>query len=198
MKGMTLKTFPYKFTCGIGCMFLGTLLWHSITRSGISFLLMGIFSVFFLGYAISTLISALMVWSKMNWLRALLSGLYLGLAIPFLYLGGFLSNQIFLWELPQYQAVTDLMVQQEKTKAAVFRTRVELPPGYEYLFVSPKASIECDENNIVTVLYTTNDSSAVGHAGSLYRSDDDPAPLKNEHSTFGYVRLAPCWYLWGA
>jgi hypothetical protein len=46
----------------------------------------------------------------------------------------------------------------------------------------------------VTVRYISRDSSALGHRGYMYRSDDNPVALEREFLRMGYTRLAPHWF----
>ena len=196
MAGMKLKSLPLTGTWILGAAFDLSIFGHSVFRGGWSILVLGILFCSFTIYACGALAIALVSWSKVAWQRCLIIAALIVLFVPAIILGDALRERIFLAELPAFQKMTDLLISQG-VPAHGFAT-VQLPPSFLNPLVSDHASIERGEDNVITVTYFTGDSSAVGHSGFLYRSDDNPEPLKKEHARMGFRRLAPLWYLWGA
>jgi hypothetical protein len=124
----------------------------------------------------------------------LINAVALGLVIPVLSLGSIVRNEIFLHYLPRYQAMTDLLI--KRAAASLPDSVVHLPSGGRSLLLNDSVLIERKDKNFV-VLYTTRDSSAVGHSGYMYLSADDPEAVKAKRPELWYKRLAPNWYLWG-
>jgi hypothetical protein len=196
MAGMKFKAFPLMGTCFFGSAFLLATLWHSIFRDGWGFLIFGILFGLFAIFACGTLVIALVDWSKVAWQRCLIIVSVIGLFVPTMILGGHLRNQIFLAELPIYQKITDILVSQVQYRAS--DTTVCFPPGYTSNLVNDqRALIERSDDNSITVLYFTRDSSALGHSGFMYRSDDHPDVLKMKRPEMGFKRIAPKWFVWG-
>jgi hypothetical protein len=195
MAGMKLKSFPLMGTWLFGGAFLLATLWHSIFRDGWGFLVSGILFFSFIMYVFWAVVVALVERFRKAWHRCLISGIALGLFIPTIRLGGDVRDQIFLFELPTYQKITDLLISQEGIKSA--DTTVDFPLGYTSGLVNDEhALIERGDDNSITVLYLTRDSSALGHSGYLYSSDDNLDALKAKRPETGFCRLAPHWYLW--
>ncbi len=193
---MKFKTFPLMGTWLFALIFLGATLWHSVSRDGWGFLISGLLFLSFVVFACVVIGEALTQRTKIAGYRCLISIVALGLFIPTLILGGKLRNEIFLFELPTYQKITDILISQKQIKAN--DPVVPFPAGYTSELIDDRyASVRRDDSSI-TVLYLTRDSSAIGHAGFMYRSDDDPTPLKKQDPEMGFRRIAPHWFTWGS
>jgi hypothetical protein len=192
---MTLKSFPYKWTCLLGLVFLGLLLWSETVLDEPSFLfgivsLLGLFATLIVSVGL-----ALFERSKAALYRALISvGLCL-LVFPTIRLGNFMNERLFLMHLTRFQEVTNLLVENQTAKLNGGDSFVvtRLPTGYSDLHVAGTVLIDSKQRNI-TVRYVSRDSSALGHRGYMYRSDDDPAAIEREFPRLGYKRIAPHWF----
>jgi hypothetical protein len=100
-----------------------------------------------------------------------------------------------LTRLPQFQEATDILVKDEIAKANgdVPPHMVSLPPGFSNLNVADHVLIGSTKGT-VTVRYPFNNSSALGHSGFMYRSDDSELALSKEFPKTGYTHLAPNWF----
>jgi hypothetical protein len=178
-----------------GAVCLGVNLWWAIFHDPYSFALSIIGAVGLLGSCIATIILAALERKKPDLYRAAVALVALLLLLPTIRLGGFLQDELFLIRLSRFQEVTDIVLKDQRDKAGsnVFTAGTALPAGYSNLGVKNGALIRSTENN-VTVQYMFKDSSAVGHAGYMYRSDDDINALGKEFQSFGFRRLAPHWF----
>src|SRR5437899_3640689 len=192
---MTLKSFPYKWTCLLGLIFLASILW-SATLMDESFLL-GILSI--LGLFASVIVSivlAVIERSKAALYRVLINVTLCLLIVPTIWLGNILSERRFLMHLTRFQQATNLLIENEAAKlndrASV--KVVRFPPGYSDLDIfANRVLIDSTKDNI-TVRYISRDSSALGHRGYMYRSDDNPDALTRDFPKLGYKRIAPHWF----
>jgi len=178
-------------------LLLGSKLWSDIMLDGIGFLLVMVSLLCFLTSVIASLVWCATERSKSSLYRIALNAVFFALFFPTGYLGGYLREQLFRVHLSRFQQVTDFLINNVKGKlnAEVAWTRASLPPGYSDLHVADYVLIDSDHGSI-TVIYTSRDSSALGHRGYLYRSDDDPGPLKKTFSYLQYKRLAPHWFFY--
>ena len=114
------------------------------------------------------------------------------LFFPTTWLGNSLRERVFLRHLSKFQAVTNSLIENEapKSNLGVSLSQTLLPPGYSDLHVADKVLVDFKQTNI-TVRYISRDSSALGHRGYMYRSDDDSAALEREFATYGYTCMAP-------
>jgi len=97
--------------------------------------------------------------------------------------------------LSEFQQVTDQLIRDEKDKLGKdeFRAVLALPPNHPKLNVMDNAQISVLKSDIC-VRHFSRDSSALGHGGYMYRSDDDPVALEREFPHTGYTRVAPHWF----
>jgi hypothetical protein len=161
------------------------------------FISMGLGMLLFLCLMVSTgvsLLFGLCVWTRKSVYRIALNLLFFALFFPVVHLGNFLNLQLFLMKLPRYQEATNLILKDVKSKSQRLEFVVALPQGYSDLNTTGKASVVLDPNDVATVLYFKPGSSAVGHSGYLYRSDDNLEALKRECPELGFYRVAPNWY----
>jgi len=192
---MTLKSFPYKWTCLVGVLFLGSTLWSDIMLDGVGFLLVIIsFLCLFISLIASLGIVAIDR-SKESLYRILINVCIFLLFFPTVRLGSYLGERLFLMHLGRFQEATNLVIRNagNKLNAGISRAGASLPPGYSDLHVADYVLLDSRQGN-VTVRYTSRDSSALGHRGYLYRSDDDSAALKRDFPGLGYKRIAPHWF----
>jgi hypothetical protein len=192
---MRLKSFPYKWTCLLGLIFLASILWSATLLDEPSFLL-GILS--FLGLFASLIVGivlAVIERSKAAVYRVLINITLCFLIVPTIGLGDFLRARLFLMHLTRFQEATNLLIENEAAKLNRGDTLIvtRLPAGYSDLHVADKVLIDSKQKNI-TVRYISRDSSAIGHRGYLYRSDDDPAALTREFPWL--TRIAPHWFFY--
>ena len=162
---------------------------------GIGFLLV-MFSI--LCFLVSVILSLGMIFverSKKSLYRIAINALICALFFPTGHLGGYLRDKIFLMHLARFQEVTDLLIRNagDKLNADDSRAGARLPPGYSNLHVADYVLLHSTHGNI-TVIYTSRDSSAVGHRGYVYRSDDDPAACQRDTPKMWCKRLAPHWF----
>jgi hypothetical protein len=195
MAGMKFKSFPLMGTWLFGAAFLLSTLWHSIFRDGWGFLVSMLLAVVLLIHACVSLGLILDNRSRVSWRRVLINAVALGAFIPTLALGGFLRDQIFLANLPIYQAVADSSVAHVKSSDTDLWNGY--PTGFSSSLVGEHVLVRRSSDGAFTVMFVTRDSSAVGHAGYLYRSDDDESELRRENPDAGFKRLVPNWYVWG-
>jgi hypothetical protein len=191
---MTFKTFPYKLPCLLGFSVLGTLLWELTFRPSLVLVLFVILLFFmFIATAGGTMIWALFERTRTNLYRVLIYVLILTLVIPTVIFGNWLNRERFLFELPRYQQLTDQLLENATPKTRA----VYIPPNYSDLVLYPSALVRHEASGGVSVWYLSGDSSAVGHSGYVYQSNDDLAALKHDHPEAGFSRIAPRWYLFG-
>lgn len=192
---MSLKSFPYKWTCLVGLVFLGSLLWSDTFLDGPGFLIV-VLSIFclFVSFVASIVLAAFQR-SRAALYRVLINVTVCLLFFPTTQLGDFFRERLFLRHLSKFQAVTNLLLENEAPKfnLGVSLTETRLPPGYSDLHVKDRVLIDSKQKN-VTVRYISRDSSALGHRGYMYRSDDDPAALRSEFPNLSYERIAPHWF----
>jgi hypothetical protein len=186
----------YIWTLLVGLVFLLAALWQRTFRDSFG----EIFLILFLGACliVSTAASlglAVAQRTREALLRVALNGAFLLLFWPTLDLGRFLSDQLFLKHLTRFQQVTDVLLRNEEAKYAgrTFTDMLDLPAAYSNLHVKEKVQIRRTEMS-TSVLYLNRDSSALGHSGYMYRSDDDPGALRKDYPKMGYTRLAPHWF----
>lgn len=192
---MSLKSFPCKWTCLVGLVFLGSVLWSDTLLDGPSFLLVAFSISCFLASLIASIVLAVLQRSKATLYRVLINVTVCVLFFPTTRLGNFLRERLFLSHLTRFQAVTNLLIESEAPKSNLgdSLTQALLPPGYSDLHVADKVLVEFKQTN-VTVRYISRDSSALGHRGYMYRSDDDPAALRKEFPSLGCTHIAPHWF----
>jgi hypothetical protein len=192
---MAIRAFPYKWTCLVGLMFLASTLWADIVLDslGILFVAVSIFCLF--ASAIASIVLAVIHRSRSSLYRVLLNVVVCLLFFPTIRLGDSLRDRLFLMRLARFQEVTNLLIGNEAAKVnhEAYVTAARLPPGYSNLHVADMVLINFTKENI-TVRYITRDSSALGHRGYMYRSDDDPAALTKDFPKLGYTRIAPHWF----
>jgi hypothetical protein len=192
---MSIKSFPFKWTCLIAFAFLGSLLISCALQDGYSDLfffallpcfLVSIFVSFFLGIADR---------SKKAVYRILINVVVCLLFLPTIHFGTYVRDRIFLTHISRFQEAADRLIKEEKDKenSEVFSTAVPLPAGYSDLDVLDIAKITSTKENI-TVRFLVRDSNALSHRGYMYRSDDDPAALHKEFPHTGYTHVAPHWF----
>lgn len=197
MVGMKFKSFPLMGTWLFGAVFILATLWHAFFRDGWGFLISGLLILALLVYAAVSVGLLLENRSRDSWRRVLINAVALGAFIPMLALGGFLRDQVFLANLPAYQAVADGLVARVKPSGDTFIWN-GFPPGFSSSLVGQHMLVKRSGDGALTVMFMTRDSSAVGHGGYLYRSDDDESALRREDSHAGFKRIAPKWYAWGS
>jgi hypothetical protein len=192
---MTLKSIPYKLTYLVGVALLGSLLWAGTFRDG----LLDIFVLFlFFCFLVSVILSLVLVVARRTrraFYPIVINLVVVLLLFPTMNLGGYLRDRIFLSRLPKFQAVTDVLIESERANAesANSSIMVPLPSRYSDLDVKDRVQISSVKRSI-TVRYFNRDSSALGHSGYMYRSDDDATELSKEYPRTGYTRVAPHWF----
>jgi len=193
---MTFKCLPYKWTCLIGVGFLVSVLWSNTFRDGFPgfFLILLLFLCLLASTVVSIGIAATLR-TKEAFSRVAINVVVFLLLFPTASLGVFLSNRLFLMRLPEFEEATNVLVENEKAKPEGERSSrvVPLPPRYSNLPVKGLVHIRPTGENI-TVRYFNRDSSALGHSGYMYRSDDNPTALEKEYPNTGYTRVAPHWF----
>src|SRR5437899_1356854 len=113
---MTLKSFPYKWTCLLGLIVLGSQLWSATLLDGLSFLF-AILSI--LGLFVSVIVSivlAVFQRSKVALYRVLINVAICLLFFPAARLGVFLRERLFLLHLTRFQEVTNLLIQNQTAR----------------------------------------------------------------------------------
>jgi hypothetical protein len=194
-QNMTLKSIPYRWTYLVGVALLSSLLWFCTFRDGLlDFFVIFLFFCFLVSVVVS-LVLAVARRTRDAFYRIAINLVVVLLLFPTINLGGYLRDRIFRSRLPKFQAATDVLKERESAKAesANSSIMVPLPPGYSNLDVKDRVLISSTKRNI-TVRYFERDSSALGHSGYMYRSDDDPTELSKEFPNTGYTRVAPHWF----
>ena len=117
------------------------------------------------------------------------------LIFPTIRLGGVFAERLFLMHLTRFQEVTSLLTEKDAAKLNRGDTVIMtgLPSSYSDLHVADRVLIISKQKNI-TVRYLSRGSSALGHSGYMYRSDDDPAAFEREFPKVGYRRIVPHWF----
>jgi len=193
---MKAKLLTYKWTCLLGVVFLGSLLWSGAFPGGlVGFITVLLFFLSFLGSTIVSVGLAVARRSRESFYRVAINAIIFLLIVPTTNLGSFLRDRVFLMRLPKFQEATDLLIKSEKAKgdSESFSTLVPLPSSCSNLDVLDKVEISSTHGN-VTVRYFNRDSTALGHSGYMYRSDDNPTALDKEYPKTGYTRVAPYWF----
>ncbi len=192
---MTIKLWPYKWTCLVGVAFLGSLLWSVTFTDGFSDLFVFLFLGCFFVSIVVSLVLGVARRSKDALYRILINVIFCLLIFPTISVGGSLRDRLFLMRLSRFQEVTNLLIKDEmaKAKGDVFSIAVSLPPSYSNLRVLNTVLIKSTKENI-TVRYAVRDSNALSHRGYMYRSDDNPVALSKEYPNTGYTRVAPHWF----
>jgi hypothetical protein len=195
-QNMTPKSIPYtKLTYLVGVAFLGSLLWSGTFRDGLlDFFILFLFFCFLVSFIMS-LVLAISRRTRDAFYRIAINLAVVLLLFPTLNLGGYLRDRIFLSRLPRFQEATDLLIKNEKAKTdgERFSILVPLPASYSNLNVKNRVEIGSTNENF-TVRYFNRDSSALGHSGYMYRSDDSAAGLEKQYPKTGYTRVAPHWF----
>lgn len=192
---MPLKTFPYKWTCLVGFIFLGSILWLNIMLDGTGFL-MAIVSTLclFMSLFVSFVLAAIQK-SKSSLYRILINVIVFLLFIPTTHLADVVRERLFLRHLARFQDATNLLIRNGAAKLndgdCFILTR--LPAEYTDLHMADTVLIDSKQKNI-TVRYVSKDSSAIGHRGYIYLSDDNPDTLNRDFPQFGYKRIAAHWF----
>lgn len=192
---MTIKSLHYKWTCLIGIIFLGSLLWSVTLCDWISDLFVFLSFVFFLTSVVASVVLGATHRSKDAVYRIMINVVFCLLVFPTIRLGGSLRDRLFLMRLSRFQEVTNLLVTDELAKASgdSFSTIVSLPPRYSDLNVLDRVLISSTKESI-TVRFAMRDSNALGHRGYMFRSNDNPVTLSKEYPKTGYTRVAPHWF----
>jgi hypothetical protein len=196
MAGMKFKAFPLMGTWVFAGSFVSVLLWQSIFREVWSGILTVLLLLGLLCYAAASLIVALSMMSKIGWQRLSIVAVALVSFIPVVWLGNLIRIQLFLAYLPDYQIMTEQVLQRSTSDR--FNSSLAFRGPSWALLVRDRAMVTRYKDGDIIVLYSTWDSSALGHSGFMYCSSDDPEVMKAKHNTFGYKKLAPYWYEWGA
>ena len=144
---------------------------------------------------IASIVLALAQGSRVSLYRVLMNITVCLLFFPVIRLGNFLRDRLFLMHLAKFQEVTDFLIANERSKghSEVFVAGAQLPANYSNLHVANIVWINFTKES-VTVRYISRDSSALGHRGYMYRSDDDSRALGREFPRLGYTRIAPHWF----
>jgi hypothetical protein len=192
---MTFKTLPYKWTCLVGLIFLGSTLWSDIMLDSLGFLFVAISAFCLLVSLIVSIVLAVGHRSKSSLHRVLINIFVCLLFFPTTRIGGLLGERLFLMHLARLQEVTNLLIKNEAAKVNPETSIIvaRLPPAYSNLHVADTVLINSTKENI-TVRYISRDSSALGHRGYMYRSDDNPTALTRDFPRLGYTRIAPHWF----
>lgn len=192
---MRANRIAYLLTTFAGVAFLVALLWSCSLLDGFSFL----FSLasFFLFFAsvVASFVSLFFRRWKLSLHLLLINTLVCLLVFPTMKFGTFLEDRLFLMHLVEFQEATNFLIENARTtrKEDNFYAVAQLPDRYSNLHVAKPVLLHFTKQG-VTVSYLTRDSSALGHRGYLYRSDDDPTALKKDVPRLGYKRLAPHWF----
>jgi len=110
--------------------------------------------------------------------------------------GSLIRDRLFIRHLARFQEVTDTLIANERARASreEFSTSVRLPSGYsDGLNVADTVFVKCTKENR-TVEYLVRETSARGHSGYMYRSDDKAVTLEKNYPRIGYTHLAPYWF----
>jgi hypothetical protein len=193
MTGMNFKALPLMGTWLFAAAFLLSTLWHSIFWDGWGFLVSGLLFLSFVLFSCVITVTALVERTRIAGFRCLISIVTLGLFIPTMRLGGDLRNWMFLSELPTYQKITDILINQKQINPN--DEVVPFPSGYSSSLLNDQhAAVERNNDGSIVVLYLTRDSSALGHSGYFYSSNADPAVIKKHHPDMGFYPIAPHWF----
>lgn len=192
---MKTNLLRYKWTCLVGIAFLGLILWSVTYSDPLGDLLSLVFFVVFAGSIIVSVLILATYRTKDDVYRVLINVILCLLVFPTISLGGSLRDRLFVMHLSRFQEAADFLIQDEmaKTGGNVFSTIVSLPPRYSDLKVLGGVFVTSTKDS-VTVRFATRDSSALGHQGYLFRSDDNPAALRTEFPKMGYTRIVPHWF----
>jgi hypothetical protein len=193
---MTLRSFPFKWTCLVGVCFLGSMFWSAaMLDTGFGFLRFLICGFCFFTSVVASLVLAVAHRSRMSFYRVLINAAVCLLFFPTIRAGGMLRDRLFLRHLARFQEVTDLLIanKRARTNAEEFSTAVQLPSSYSDLHVAGTVLIKFTKAN-TTVEYLARETSALGHSGYIYRSDDSAAALEKDYPRIGYTHLAPHWF----
>jgi hypothetical protein len=191
---MNLKSFPYKWTCLLGIVFLASVLWWETFLDGPSFVLVALVGFGLLASLVGSIVLAIFRRSKSALHRVLINVATCLLFFPMSWFGDSFRERIFVRHLSRFEETTNFLIENEASKSNAGTSSVaQFPPGYSDLHVADKVLIDRQQNNI-TIRYITRDSSALGHRGYLYRSDDDVAALEKEFPRLEYTHVAPHWF----
>jgi hypothetical protein len=192
---MPARSIGYVLTALVGLAFLGSLLWSTTMLDGLGFLLGLTSAIVFLVSAIASVVLLLFQRSRLSLHLFLINVLVCLLFVPTTKLGTYLKDRLFLRHLARFQEATNILIERGRLnlKSEVTHMGAQLPDDYSDLNVARPVLLDCIDDN-VTVRYITRDSSALGHNGYMYRSDDDPVTLQKEFPHLGYKRLAPHWF----
>lgn len=192
---LTKKIFPlrYKWTCLVALIFLGSLLWSATMLDGPGFIAIAVSCLCFFASVIASIVRVGFERSKASLYRLSINAAACLLVFPTIRLGDLVAKELFLKHLDRFEEATNLLTRNEAAQREGSLTDARLPPGYADLHVAEHVLISSKQGSI-TVRYISRDSSALGHRGYMYRSDDDPVALEEEFPHLGYSRLAPHWF----
>lgn len=192
---MRANTIAYALTTFAGVALLGSLLWSNALFDGLSFLLVFVSLFLFVASVVGSFVPFLFRHRKLSLQLLLINILVCLLVVPTIRLGSFLNERFFLWHLAEFQEATNLLIENARAtqKEGVSYTGAQLPDRYSNLHVAKSVLLHFTKEG-VTVSYITRDSSALGHRGYLYCSNDDPIALKRDFPRLGYKRLASHWF----
>ena len=184
--------FDYKWTFAVSLFLLGALLWSGAMGDGLSFVVAIVSLLCFAFSAVASIVQAIFERSRASVVRVGINAAVCLIFFPTISLGQLLRSHLFLARLGHFQEATNLLIKDEagKGKSSVL---AQLPPGFSDLHVADSVLIRSDGEN-VSISYLSQDSSALGHRGFMYRTDDDPVALKKEFPRLGYTRVAPHWF----
>jgi len=134
--------------------------------------------------------------SRMSLYRVLINVAVCLLFFPAIRAGSLLRDRLFIRHLARFQEVTETLIANERARASreEYSTSVRLPSSYsDGLNVADTVFIECTKEN-TTVEYLVRETSALGHSGYMYRSDDNAVTLAKDYPRIGYTHLAPHWF----
>jgi hypothetical protein len=134
--------------------------------------------------------------SRMSLYRVLINIAVCLLFFPAIRAGSLLRDRLFIRHLARFQEVTETLIANERARASreEYSTSVRLPSSYsDGLNVADTVFIECTKEN-TTVEYLVRETSALGHSGYMYRSDDNAVTLAKDYPRIGYTHLAPHWF----
>src|SRR5690348_2250853 len=177
---MPLRSFPFKWTCLVGTLLLGSVFWSAAgLDAGFGFLRFLICGLCFLVSAVISLILALVHRSRMSLYRILINVAVCLLFFSAIRVGGIVRDQLFLRHLARFQEVTNFLIANERATAnpGEFAVVVQLPASYSDLRVADKVYIK-SSNGDTTVEYLERETSALGHTGYMYRSNDSTTALE--------------------
>jgi hypothetical protein len=196
MAGMKFTSFLLVSSSVIAVVLVVVTFWHSIFRDAWSFFFGVPLFLLFLASFLPVILFALFNRSRLSWWTISINVVAALSFFPMMNLGNMIRDDLFLANLATYQSLTDKMISERKVPS--HDEFVQFPNGYWSILVRDRAVIEYnDADRSTTVIYTTGDSSAIGHAGYLYRSDDDQNAIHQKRPDIGLFRIAPKWYVWG-